>query len=172
MEVIEEVWVNIPDFDRYSVSNMGRVMNVRTEKLVKPQLTPQGITYVPLYTPNGNVARSIKVLVAKAFVDGETKIFDTPINKDGNKSNNQADNLVWRPRWFAIKYSRQFLSIFDKELDGPVYENETDERFETIREVAITFGLLFRDVYRSSYSKTPVFPTGQVFRIPNSIHVR
>jgi hypothetical protein len=147
-------------------------MNVRSEKLIKPQITPQGITYVPLYSNSGNETRSIKVLVAKAFVEGETRIFDTPINVDGQKSNNAADNLMWRPRWFAVKYSRQFLHPFDKEQEGPVYEDAAELRFETVREVSLTYGLLFRDVYRSTYSETPVFPTMQIFRIPRSIHVR
>lgn len=172
METIEEAWITIPGFKRYSVSNYGYVMNIRTEKLVKPQLTPQGVVYVPLYEGGRNQARSVKVLVAKAFVEGETKIFDTPINKDGNKSNNQVSNLVWRPRWFAVKYSRQFLTNYIRCDNGPVYDVKTEERFETIREVGISYGLLFRDVYRSTYSETPVFPTEQVFRIPNSIHVR
>jgi len=173
METIEEVWVTVPGFqERYVVSNLGRVMNVRSERLIKPQLTPQGITYVPLYSDTGHETRSIKVLVARAFVEGETNIFDTPINVDGIKSNNAASNLMWRPRWFAVKYSRQFLTKSDKEDEGPVYEDAAELRFETVREVALTYGLLFRDVYRSTYSETPVFPTQQIFRIPKAIHVR
>jgi hypothetical protein len=172
MDVIEEVWKTIPDFPKYAVSDHGHIMNIRTENLVKPQITPQGIVYAPLYEDGEGYTRSIKVLVAKAFVDGEDDIFDTPINKDGNKSNNRADNIVWRPRWFAVKYSRQFLTEYANAEVGPVYEVDTEERWNTIYEVGTAFGLLFRDIFRSSYAETPVFPTGQIFRIPNAIHVR
>lgn len=167
MNDVEEVWATIPGLeDRYSVSNLGHVMNIRTEKLIKPQLTPQGISYVPLYSDAGNVTRSIKVLVARAFVEGEDVVFDTPINMDGQKSNNRADNLVWRPRWFAVKYSRQFLTDYRHAEEGPIFDMGSDIKYDTIREVGIRFGLLFRDIHRSTYTATPVFPTDQVFRIP------
>lgn len=169
----EEVWAEIPGFSRYVISNMGMVMNVKTSRPLKPYLTPQGVVYVPMYDDtNEQCTRSLKLLVAKEFVDGETDIFDTPINKDGDKRNNRADNLLWRPRWFAIKYSRQFKGYFPKADTGPVFDLESNERFETVRDAAIAFGLLFRDVYRSTYSENPVFPTRQVFRIPNAIELR
>lgn len=173
MEVtMEEVWKEIPDFPRYSVSNLGHIMNIRTEKLVKPQLTPQGVVYVPMYEGGENHTRSVKVLVARAFLEGETKIFDTPINKDGDKTNNRVDNLLWRPRWFAVKFSRQFPVVYPHAYFGPIYETETDDRFDTIYEVGVLYGLLFKDIFRSIYSQTPVFPTNQIFRTPDPIQVR
>lgn len=176
METIEEVWKEIPDFPRYAVSNLGRVMNIRTEQLVKAQLNPKGIEYVPLYEDNRSHTRSTKVLVANAFLDHDEydpEIFDTPINKDGDKTNNRVDNLVWRPLWFAIRYSRQFSAERTMDADvGPVFDLGTDTEYDNVYVVATRFGLLFRDVHRSVYSESPVFPTGQVFRIPNPIHVR
>jgi len=175
MDIIEEVWKDIPEFPRYMVSNLGNVMNVRTENLVKPQLTPQGILYVPLYGSDQGTTRSIKVLVAKAFLDHEgfdPKIFDTPINKDGDKTNNRVDNLAWRPRWFAVKYSRQFLTPHVNAHVGPVYDVTNNQVYDNVYIVATTFGLLMRHVYRSTYAETPVFPTEQIFSIPNPIHVR
>jgi len=172
METLEEVWVTIPDVPGYSVSNLGDVMNNKTETLIKPQLTPQGIVYVPLYSGSKTITRSVKVLVAKAFVEGETEVFGTPINLDGDKTNNRVDNIVWRPLWFAVKYSRQFLVPYDKSEIGPVYDTLTQDRYETVYEVAVTHGLLFRDVYRSCFSSTRVFPTGHTFHIPDTIQVR
>jgi NUMOD4 motif len=161
-----ESWVTIPEFPRYAVSNLGHVMNIRTEKLVKPQFTPQGIVYVPLHGEDRKQARSLKVLVAKAFVEGETDIFDTPINKDGVKSNNNADNLLWRPRWFAIKYARQFNTEYINSERGPVFDRDTGEMYATVREAAMANGLLCRDVFRTAYSYGGIFPTQQRFRIP------
>lgn len=170
-EVYEEIWTTIPDFPRYSVSNTGDVMNNRTEKLVKPQLTPQGVVYVPLFEDGDQHVRSVKVLVAKAFVEGETEVFDTPINKDGNKTNNHYTNLVWRPRWFAVKYSRQFLKPQLHSDVGPVYDDINGEQYLNVYEAATANGLLIRDVFRSTFSDAPVFPTWQVFRIPGRLRV-
>jgi hypothetical protein len=176
MEDTEEVWKEIPDFPRYAVSNLGNVMNIKKEKLVKPQATPQGQIYVPLYGSSRGFTRSVKVLVANAFLDYEdydVEVFDTPINKDGDKRNNNVDNLAWRPLWFAVKYSRQFSVGHNINTDvGPVYDLGTNLEYDNVYIVGVTFGLLFRDVYRSTYAETPVFPTNQIFRIPNSIHVR
>lgn len=172
MDTIEEVWETIPDYPGYSVSNHGHVMNNRTERLVKPQFTNHGVVYVPLWGDNMGSTRSVKVLVAKAFLEGETDVFDTPINKDGDKSNNHIDNLLWRPRWFANKYSRQFLYEYQHANDGPVFDVETEIRYDTVYIVGIMFGLLFRDVFRSAFSGTEVFPTRQIFRIPTPIQVR
>jgi hypothetical protein len=174
MDELEEVWAEIPDFPKYVVSNLGRVMNIRTENVVKEQLTPQGIVYVPLYG-GPEKTKSVKLLVARAFLDyGEydPKVFDTPINKDGDKTNNRVDNLAWRPRWFAVKYSRQFLIVNPNSHVGPVYDTATNMMYDNVYIVATTFGLLMRHVYRSTYAETPVFPTKQIFTIPNPIHVR
>lgn len=163
MKVLEEVWVDIKDADGYLVSTFGEVMNKETEKLIKPQVTPNGIVYVPLYVHGEKVTRSVKVMVAKAFVDGRTKIFDTAINRDGNKLNNRADNLLWRPRWFAVKYSRQFNKEMEGEKKGPVREMETRTIFKTVRVAGIEYGLLFRDVFSSCRTGAKVFPTKQIF---------
>lgn len=169
---VEEIWKVIPDFPKYSVSNLGNVMNIRTEKVMKLQTTKPGVVYVPLYTDDENSTRSVKVLVAQAFVEGETELCNTPINLDGDKSNNRASNLAWRPLWFAISYSRQFTVPYAHRDVGPVFDTETGERYDNIYVVGTTFGLLFKDIYRTVYSEQPVWPTQQVFRIPNPIHVR
>lgn len=163
METIEEVWIDIKDAEGYSISSFGEVMNKQTNRLIKPQLTPNGILYVPLYVNGEKVTRSVKVMVAKAFVEGRTKIFDTAINKDGNKLNNRVDNLEWRPRWFAVKYSRQFLKDYDQSDKGPIHETKSGVIFETIYEAGVINGVLFRDVFVSCRTGSPVFPTSQIF---------
>ena len=174
LETIEEIWVDIKGAESYSVSSFGEVRNNSTDKLIKPHLTPNGILYVPLYIQGEKQARSVKVLVAEAFLEGKTKIFNTAINKDGDKRNNRVDNLAWRPRWYAIKYSRQFLKgkEFQHETKGPIHEIKTLDIFENIRQAGIVNGLLFRDVYGSCRSGAPVFPTLQIFAFDDSIQPR
>jgi len=163
MDTFEEIWIEIPDSEGYSVSNLGEVKNNSTGGLIKPQVSPHGVMYVPLYVNGEKVTRAVKPLVAKMFVDGRTKIFDTAINKDGDKRNNRVDNLEWRPRWFAVKYSRQFLQEFEHETKGPIEERKSGVIFETIREAGVTNGVLFRDIFTSCRTGAPVFPTSQIF---------
>lgn len=176
VDVLEEVWKEIPDYPRYAISNLGRVMNQRTENIVKPQITNAGILYVPLYG-GPSKTKSVKLLVAHAFLDRpdyamDEKVFATAINKDGDKTNNRVDNLAWRPLWFAVKYSRQFLVPSEIEKKGPVFDTATNQEYENVYAAAVAFGLLFRHVYRSGYAEVPVFPTQQIFSIPQPIHVR
>lgn len=166
METIEEVWVDIKDAEGYSVSSFGEIRNNQTGSLIKPQISPQGVLYVPLYVNGEKITRAVKPLVAKTFVSGRTKIFDTAINKDGNKRNNRIDNLVWRPRWFAVKYSRQFLKEFEYSDLGPVHEKKAGDIFETIYVASVINGVLFRDVFTSCRTGCVVFPTSQIFFIP------
>lgn len=163
METTEEVWVDIKDAEGYSISSFGLVMNKASGKLIKPQHNPNGIVYVPLYVNGEKITRSVKVMVANAFVDGKTKIFDTAINKDGNKMNCRADNLVWRPRWYAVKYSRQFRTEFPQAQKGPVQERVCGDIFETIYIAGVSNGLLFKEIFSSCRTGAPVFPTSQIF---------
>lgn len=171
MNDVNEVWATIEEFPRYSVSSLGFVMNVRTEKLVKPHLNQQGGLYVSLFEDDTQHGRSLKKLVARAFVEGESNMMDTPICLDGDKRNNRADNLMWRPLWFAQKYARQFTTEYAQADAGPVYDMSNEERYETVRDAAMSNGLLFRGVFISTYTNAPVFPTDQVFTIPHVPHV-
>lgn len=173
METLEMVWKDIRGAKGYSVSTFGDVRNASTNNIIKPQITKNGILYVPLFVGGEKVARSVKVLVAKAFVPGRTKVFDTAINLDGDKRNNRSDNLVWRPRWHAVKYSRQFLpqNPYPHGKKGPVQEVVEGDIFENIIEAGITNGVLFRDVFSSCRTAAPVFPTKQVFEFVDSIQV-
>lgn len=162
MKLHEDVWVDIKDADGYQVSSAGEVRNASTGKLIKPQITPNGVVYIPLYVNGEKKARSLRPLVANAFVEGKTTMFNTAIHLDGDKLNHRADNLVWRPHWFAVKYSRQFLKSIAEESKGPVVDSER-RVYETVRDAGIANGVLFRDVYLSCRVGTPVFPTKQVF---------
>ena len=74
------------------------------------------MVFVGLFRDQEQYKRSVALLVAKAFLKQPSEFFDTPINLNGDRLDNQVINLMWRPRWFAIKYNRQFrepiLSIF------------------------------------------------------------
>ena len=107
------------------------------------------------------------MIVAKTWLpQPERDTFDTPIQLDGVRRNCRADNLMWRPRWFAI--------AFHKERRTEIYPNwrasfelvETGEVFEHPRECAMKYGVLENDVAVAlANGHNHVFPQWFHFRI-------
>lgn len=159
----EEEWADILEFPNYMVSNYGRVRNIKHGRVVKMSYTRQGAVKVSLYLDNIRVTKSVKVLVAEAFLPGRTEQFDTAIHLDGDQGNNTIENLIWRPRWFAWKYSRQFELINTYLKLGPVYEVKSKQSYSSIADASLKNGLLFKEVDYSISNKVATFPTWQQF---------
>ena len=89
-----EIWKQIKEYPRYSVSNLGRVKNNNTDKVLKGYMDFKGYQRVCIHCRGEGIRKDLKVhrLVAEAFVPN-------PDNKpqvnhiDGNKQNNAASNL-------------------------------------------------------------------------------
>jgi hypothetical protein len=111
--------------------------------------------------------RSLPRLVATAFLPPPSEVFDTPINLDGDRTNCSVDNLMWRPRWYAIYYVSQFKDRYDNPIEAPVRALDTDEVFDNSLDAACRYGLLEREVVLSVLNKTPTWPTYQMFELAN-----
>ena len=72
---MEEIWKIIKEFPNYEVSNLGRIKNIRKDKLMTISVRKNGYCVVKL-SDNGT-AKECKVhrLVAKAFVPNPNKLF-------------------------------------------------------------------------------------------------
>ncbi len=103
-----EIWKNIKDFNNiYQVSNYGRIRGINrlvnsksnSYKVVKGQLRVCikgncGYLRVSLSKNNYNKYYSVHRLVAMAFIINDDNK-STVNHKDGNKLNNNLDNLEW-----------------------------------------------------------------------------
>lgn len=159
-----EEWCYIPSFPGYSVSDTGCVRNDETGRLMALTMNQQGIVNVGLTRDYIQYRRSVARLVATAFIPPPRDTFDTPINLDGDRTNNNVWNLVWRPRWFAVKYFQQFING-ERGFTVPVMETKTEECFHTSWEAAIKYGLLDREILVATIGRTYVWPTYQTFRV-------
>jgi hypothetical protein len=161
-----EFWKPILDFPSYSVSSYGRVMNHETEHVLAKLVNQYNVAYVCMMSNGVQHKRSLARLVAQAFVpheDGQdAKIFDTPINLDGDRLNNDILNLDWRPRWFAIKYHKQFINPVPG-LVGRILDVDSKTFFNSSWHIATTFGLLEIHVRAAIESGDEVWPTRQRF---------
>lgn len=162
---MQEQWCEILHFPGYSVSSTGRVQNDNTGRILARHINQRGIVNVSLRRNGDEYRRSIAVLVATAFVrTARSRTFDTVINLDGDRLNLRAENLLWRPRWYALEYFNQFR-FQPNGIDQPVQEYKTKEVFKTSWDAALTFGLLDREVVRSIVNRTYAVPTYQMFEL-------
>ena len=161
---MEEQWKLIREFPMYVVSDQGNVAHRDASKPpLTHSLTQHGEHTVGLMKDGHQYRRSVKVLVARAFVDTATDIFNTPILLNGDRGDLRAVNIRWRPRWFALMYQKQFDEIEDWWYVGPVLDQTDDVVYEDLLHAAISTGTLVRSIRLGMMNKTPVFPTGHMF---------
>jgi hypothetical protein len=153
----------IEDFPNYSITDTGRVFNNRNRREMVLSPTENGDLTVGLTRESRQYRYSVKCLVARAFVEGESDLFNTPIQLDGDKYNLNADNIQWRPRWFAWKYTHQFNKPHNWYFFGPIVDIDTMIEYRDYIIVAKTFGLLCSNIMESIYNDRLVFPTHQKF---------
>lgn len=165
----EGEWVPVKNFPGYSVSPLGQVRKDSTGRPLHIRLNQYGVPYVGLMREWRQCIRSLPRLVAIAYLPVPNDIFDTPINLDGDRSNCAVENLMWRPRWYAVKYVRQFEERYDHPIEAPVFAIDTDEVFVDSLSAACRYGLLEREVVLSILNRTPAWPTYQMFELANTV---
>jgi hypothetical protein len=149
-----EEWRGIIDFNNYEISNLGRVKRVQTGVFLRSYIGTTGYRYFTLYALGYHKNKSLHRLIAEAFIPNpENK--KTVNHKDGNRLNNNLDNLEWMtsseqsthknkvlgtgPAWIGKKGSEHPLA-------RPVYQIDKDSDriiavFGSMREAAEKIGL-------------------------------
>lgn len=84
-------------------------------------------------------------------------MYNAIIHLDGNRSNCEATNLMWRPRWYAIRYHRMFN---EDPSNASVMIQETGEIFGTLRELCVKYGLYEGYTYLDVIRGEPCFHYG------------
>lgn len=165
---MEEEWRDIPQFSNYQVSNLGRIYNLYRDQFMRTSFTTFGHMKITLRANYSSLryTRSVAQLVAEAFVEPPNALCDAVVVLDGDYANVSAENLVWRPSWYSWKYTRQLKRqqpIYYRNL--PVVNTRTGNEYDSIVEAGMHEGLLFDDIWRSTYTAAPIFPYGDTFKI-------
>lgn len=158
-------WAEVHDSPLHEVSTDGQIRNTETGHILAQTTTRDGTRKVTFRIDGAVTTRSVKVLVAEAFVERPYEAYDTPILLDGDKDNVTVENIIWRPRWFAMRWQRQFDPIAPKYYT-PCVDAETGEEFMYIVSAGMYYGSLFDEIYQSCMDRSPVFPGMRRFHFP------
>jgi hypothetical protein len=163
--MLEEEWATLDEFPNYSISTYGRVLTRSSERIKVPTQNLQNVPHVLLMRDRRQYRRSLPLLVATTFIPVPHDHFDTPINLNGDRMDNNIENLVWRPRWFAIKYNQQFRPGYIPAYTKPIENAETHEWFADTLAAATKYGLLDTEIWLAILNRTYVFPTNQIYQM-------
>lgn len=100
-----ERWKPIPFFsDKYRVSSLGRIKNIKTGRILCPH--PTNVGYLTIQLSRNGVAKSMYVhrLVAMAFLPNPNNLQEVN-HKDFNRENNHLNNLEWCSREQNAKHA-------------------------------------------------------------------
>lgn len=99
-------WKKINNYENYSVSNMGRVRNDRTRRVLKPGRDRHDYFFVGLHQDGTQKNFLVHRLVAVAFISNPLNLPDVN-HKDLNKVNNKVNNLEWCTHLENMQHARR-----------------------------------------------------------------
>lgn len=88
-----EIWISLPDFDNYDISNYGRIRNKKTYKIKRTPLDNNGYPHTSLWVNGKGKTFQVHRLEYVAFFPNENLDGYVINHIDGNKTNNLLSNL-------------------------------------------------------------------------------
>lgn len=156
---MDRTWSKIDGFDEYSVSNDGLVRNDYSNHIKEQRLNRYGYPITSIYKEGKAYTKPIHRLVAEAFINNpEDK--EQVNHIDGNKKNNNVDNLEWVTRSENMKHAyatglskphASYGMLGKKNPNAgrhglPVRVVETGEVFNSVAECAYILGISDRRI--------------------------
>lgn len=163
----EEIWKNIPEYDGYQASNLGRIKalrkvrifgkyadNKRTypEVIMKQRITNNGYCMVSFCIDGKNKYLTVHRLVGKTFIPNpENKA--TINHKNGIKTDNRVENLEWNTcsenlkHAYRIGLSYSLFSVINPS-SRKVIDTKTNIVYPTIANAAMENNISIHSLYR------------------------
>lgn len=152
---MKEIWKDIKGYEGYyQVSNFGRVKRLARkttrnngksenanytlkERIKKPQIQTQGYLHVVLYKDGFCKTCRLNRLVAEAFVENPESKKEVN-HKDGNKLNNNADNLEWVTSSENIRhaYKKGIIKHYTRKVVQLSEDGTVLNKFDSLKDAA------------------------------------
>ena len=138
-----EVWKPLRNFPSYNGSSEGRIMNIRTQRIMKTLKNDNGYIEVCLRENNKQYTVKVARVIAETFL-GEHSGMDVAY-KNGDRSDVCVDNLEWCTRQEVIRRAfERGTKIPSRQI--PVRVIETGEIYNSIRACARDIGCYQTDI--------------------------
>ena len=137
----------IPNYENYYIYDNGDVLNTSTNKMLKGSIGEHGYKYYRLSKNNKKKMFYAHRLVAEAFIENPNNL---PIvnHKDGNKLNNNIDNLEWVSQTDNMKHAHKTNLIAQVSKHEYYKENLEGEEWKKVPNLhysVSTFGRVRND---------------------------
>lgn len=140
-----EIWKPLRNFPSYNGSTEGRIINVRTQHILKPTIDAKGYAIVGLRKNNKIYTRRVHRVLADTYY-GEHPGMDVR-HKDENRLNNRVDNLIWVTRSETMKHAyEKGTKKFWRQI--PIRVVESGNVYNTMKDCAIDIGCDPSDIRR------------------------
>ena len=131
---MQEVWRPVPisGYERvYRVSNLGRVMRVADQRILKSNSKKNRYWAVRLkrFPDDKPLFCQIHRLVAMAFLGNQANL--VVHHKDHNRYNNHVSNLEWVTQAQNLAYSRKEGRLHSKRCNGKFVAETVHKKFES-----------------------------------------
>lgn len=138
-----EIWKPLKNFPSYNGSSEGRIMNIKTQRIMKAFINENGYVQVCLRKNNKQYTVRVAQVIADTFL-GEHPGMDVTY-KNGNRSDVSADNLEWCTRQEVIQRAfERGTKIPSRQI--PIRVIETGETYDSIRACARDIGCYQTDI--------------------------
>lgn len=152
----------LEEFPNYAVGENGEFVNMKTGGMpIHLSRNSQGLPKITLIKDGLPSTRSPARLVAETFVEKEREDFDTVIHLNNDRMDCQAQNLRWRPRWFAIAFHKQFYREAMHQDHTAIQDLAGEMCFASPKDAVMSLGILYNDIVLSFTNDSYTFPTMQ-----------
>lgn len=105
MDINQNIFYTIKDFDNYKIDKCGNIYSVKTHKLLKPHLS-YGYYAITFIKEGKQYHKYLHRLLAETFIPNPNN-YPCINHRDENKLNNKLDNL----EWCSYKYNNSYNNL-------------------------------------------------------------
>lgn len=140
---MKEEWRTIPNYENYLISNKGRIYNIKYHRELTRSIATHGYLQVGLSKNGVTKLFLIHRLVMKIFNPIEDYHKYDVNHIDGNKQNNNLDNLEWISHQNNVKYNFDILQNTKTQYKLLVTNLITNEKkyYITLKECSNDIGI-------------------------------